>query len=114
MNDPIQMLIDAGAIPATPFEPTSRYRGVPMAVYQPRPRDPKRAYVKRRFIAPAAALSSAVRHVVTQGERPDLLAFQYLGDPLLYWRIADVNAVIDPHELTDTPGRRVSVPTAGE
>lgn len=114
MDDPIQMLIDAGAIPATPFEPTSRYYGMPTAVYQPRPGDPKRVYVKRRFIAPAATLSTAVRHVVTQGERPDLLAFQYLGDALLYWRIADANGVIDPHELTDTPGRRVTVPTESE
>jgi len=113
MNDPIQMLIDAGAIPATPFESTSRYYGVAMAVYQPRPGDPRRAYVKRRFITTVPA-ADAVRHLVAQGERPDLLAFQYLGDSLLYWRIADANGVLDPHELTDTPGRRVTVPTPRE
>ena len=114
MNDPIQFLIDAGAIPSSPFEETSRYHGVPMAVYEPKPGDPRRPYVKRRFIAPAATPATAVRHVVTQGERPDLLAFRYLGDARLYWRIADANGVIDPHELTDTPGRRVTVPMAGD
>ena len=114
MSDPIQLLIDAGAIPSSPFEPASRYHGVPLAVHQPQPGDPKRAYVKRRFIAPSAPLSAAVAHVVTQGERPDLLAFRYLGDALLYWRIADMNEVIDPHELTDRPGRRILVPGTGE
>ena len=34
----------------------------------------------------------------------------YLADPLLYWRIADANAVIDPFELTDVLGRRVDIP----
>jgi hypothetical protein len=29
---------------------------------------------------------------------------------LLYWRIADANAVVDPNELTDTLGRRVDIP----
>jgi hypothetical protein len=29
---------------------------------------------------------------------------------LLYWRVADANAVIDPHELTDTLGRRIVIP----
>ena len=43
-------------------------------------------------------------------DRPDLLGAKYLGDPLLYWRIADANAVVDPNELTDTLGRRVDIP----
>ena len=33
-----------------------------------------------------------------------------LGDPELYWRIADANVVTDPFELTDTPGDRVQIP----
>ena len=32
MTDPVQLLIDAGAIPATPFEPQSRYYGVALGV----------------------------------------------------------------------------------
>jgi hypothetical protein len=43
-------------------------------------------------------------------DRPDLLGAKHLGDPLLYWRIADANAVVDPNELTDTLGRRVDIP----
>lgn len=111
MTDPIQMLIDAGAIPQQPFDPTSRYRDVPLALYAHGAEDPPIAYVRRRFIP--QALAAAVGAVVAPYDRPDLLAARVLGDPLLYWRIADANAVTDPTELTDQPGRRVAVPTGG-
>lgn len=110
MSDPVQLLIDAGAIPSSPFVPQSRYSGVPLAVLQARPEDPRRVYVRRRFIPAPASIALATRHLVGALERPDLLGAQYLGDPLLYWRIADANAVVDPNELTDTPGRRVDIP----
>jgi hypothetical protein len=110
MNDPVQLLIDAGAIPSTPFVPQSRYAGVPLAVLQRRPSEPGQAYVKRRFIPAPSTLAIAVRHAVRSLDRPDLLGAKYFGDPLLYWRIADANAVVDPNELTDTPGRRVAIP----
>jgi hypothetical protein len=110
MNDPVQMLIDAGAIPSTPFVAQSRYRDVALALWQRRPEDPPRAYVLRRFIPPPIRLAVAARHVVVAQDRPDSLAATHLGDPLLYWRIADANAVIDPNELTDTLGARVAIP----
>jgi len=114
-TDPLQLLIDAGAIPSSPFEATSRYANVALALWQPRADLPPRAFVRRRFIAQPAEIAQAARHLVTSGERPDLLAAQHLGDPLLYWQIADANAVMDPHELTATPGRRIAIPhpTAG-
>lgn len=110
MTDPVQLLIDAGAIPSTPFGAQSRYSGVPLAVYERRPGDAGQVYVRRRFIPAPSTLTIAVRHVVAALERPDTLAAKHLGDPLLYWRIADANAVVDPNELTDTLGRRVAVP----
>jgi hypothetical protein len=110
MNDPVQMLIDAGAIPSSPFDPQSRYRGVALAIFQRRPEDPPRAYVLRRFIAAPSRIALAARHLVTAGDRPDLLGATYLGDSLLYWRVADANAVVDPFELTDALGRRVAIP----
>jgi hypothetical protein len=110
MTDPVQLLIDAGAIPSTPFVPQSRYHGIALTVLQRRPDEPGIVYVRRRFIPPVAAEPIATRHVVKAGERPDLLGAIYFGDALLYWRIADVNAVVDPNELTDTLGRRVLIP----
>jgi hypothetical protein len=110
MTDPVQLLIEAGAIPSTPFVPQSRYHGVALGMLQRRPDEPAVVYVRRRFIPSLATTQVAGRHFVTGTDRPDLLGAVYFGDALLYWRIADANAVIDPHELTDTLGRSVIIP----
>ena len=110
MTDPVQLLIEAGAIPSTPFVPQSRYYGVPLALVHTRPGDPGIPYVRRRFIPAPETIATAAQHIVGAQERPDLLGAKYLGDPLLYWRVADANAVVDPNELTDTLGRRVAIP----
>lgn len=110
MTDIVQQLIDAGAIPSTPFVPQSRYHGVPLALLQRRPDEPGTVYVRRRFIPAASTLAIAVRHAVAAQDRPDLLGAKYLGEPLQYWLIADANAVLDPNELTDTLGRRIDIP----
>lgn len=109
-TDPIQALIDAGAIPSSPFAVDSRYAGVPFGLYQNGPDDPGVAYVLRRFIPQERAIPAAFQHVVSAGERPDLIAFKAFGDAELFWRIADANVVTDPNELTDTLGERIAIP----
>ena len=110
MNDPLQVLIDSGAIPTSPFDAQSRYSGVALGVLQRRADEPGQPYVLRRFIGAPSAFTLAAVHVAAALDRPDALGMRYLADPLLYWRIADANAVIDPNELTDTLGRRVAIP----
>lgn len=115
MTDPVQMLIDAGAIPASPYGPNSRYAGVPVArflapVSAQDAADAGVVYTLRRFIPQRRDVARAAEHIVHAGERPDQLAAQLLGDPELYWRLADANAVTDPFELTDTVGARIGVP----
>jgi hypothetical protein len=110
MTDPVQLLIEAGAIPSTPFVQQSRYFGVALAVLQRRAGEPGVGYVRRRFIPSPSAAPIAGRHIVAAHDRPDLLGATYLGDSLLYWHIADANAVVDPQELTETLGRRVIIP----
>ena len=109
-SDPVQALLDAGAIPVTSFGPSSRYQGVPLGAYQPAGGGPAVTYVLRRFIPQMRDIATAAEHLVQSGERPDLLAWQVFGDAELYWRIADANAVTDPFELTDTIGLRVRIP----
>lgn len=109
-QDPVQMLIDAGAIPTTPFDAASRYRGVAIALLPQAGGEPPVPFVRRRFIPQLRDIPAAARVTIASGDRPDLLAHRLLGEPLLYWRIADANAVTDPFELTDTPGLRVAVP----
>lgn len=109
-TDPVQALIDAGAIPTNPFSPDSRYAGIAFGLYQRGPTDPPIAYVLRRFIPRQRDIPVALEHIVQGGERPDLLAAQVFGNSELYCRIADANAVTDPFELTDTLGARIVVP----
>ena len=114
-TDPVQMLIDAGALPASPFGPNSRYVGVPIGRFVPPTStkllgDPGVAYVLRRFIPQRRDIAMAAEYIVSAGQRPDSLAVLALGDVELYWRLADANAVTDPFELTDTPGARIGIP----
>lgn len=109
-TDPVQLLIEAGAIPASPFASNSRYYGVALGRYVRAAGDPGVTYVLRRFIPQRRDIAAAIQHIVHSGERPDLLAALTLGDAELYWRIADANAVIDPFELTDTLGASVIIP----
>jgi hypothetical protein len=103
-QDPVQQLIDAGAIPSTPFASNSRYHGVPIALHADTP------YVLRRFIPQRRDIQTVAEYVVRALERPDSLAAQLLGDPELYWLIADANVVTDPFELTRQPGERIAIP----
>jgi hypothetical protein len=109
-TDPVQALIDVGAIPTSPFAPDSRYYGVAFGLFQRNPADPGIAYVLRRFIPQQRDIAVLLEHIVQSGERPDLLAAQAFADAELYWRIADANVVTDPFELTDTLGARVIFP----
>ena len=49
---------------------------------------------------------------MTEGERLDNLAAQYIGDSELFWRICDANRAMRPAELTETLGRllRITLP----
>lgn len=67
------------------------------------------AYLQRRFIPQSSQFATIQQHQVTQGERLDHLALQYLGDPEMFWLIADANLAFDPADLTDTPGKRVRI-----
>lgn len=110
MTDPVQLLIDAGAIPQQPFDELSRYRNVGIGLLPQGGDAPPLPYVKRRFIPARRDIAIAAEVLIHQGDRPDNLAARTLGDPLLYWRVADANAVLDASELTATVGARVLVP----
>lgn len=108
MNDPLQDLINAGALDTSPFPPNSRYRDVPLAKLEVPGRDPI-PYVRRRFISPPERFAEVDRHTVAEGDRIDNVAARYLGDPELYWQLADANGAMDPADLTVEPGRRLRI-----
>ena len=66
-------------------------------------------YLRRRFIPPPERFALIQEHVVSEGERLDLIAHEYLGDPEQFWRIADANGAMRPEELTEEVGRRLRI-----
>jgi hypothetical protein len=108
MNDPLKALIEAGAIDTSPFAPTSRYHGLPHGTHT-QPGQDAVAYVKRRFVPAPERFALVQEHLVVQGDRLDNLAAQYLGDPEMYWRLADANGAVRPAELVEEPGRRLAI-----
>jgi hypothetical protein len=98
-----------------PFEPTSRYADVETATRTVRDADGNdRAvrYVRRRIIPPQDDLPTLAEHLVTQGDRLDNITARYAGDPTLFWRLCDANAVLRPDEL-ETVGRVIRIAMAG-
>ncbi len=63
-------------------------------------------HVPRLQVEPA---ETALVHRVVAGDRLDLLAHRYFGDPLQYWRIVDANPVLAPEELLE-PGTLLRIP----
>jgi hypothetical protein len=93
------------------FQPGSRYEEVETATIEVAMPDGSTrtvAYKRRRFIPPAEGLTALVEHTVAAGERLDLIAATYLGDPAEFWRLCDANGVMRPAELEET-GRTIVI-----
>jgi len=89
------------------FARTSRYAQVPEAVYVDEA-GREIPYKLLRILPPRA--DDVAGHLVVGGDRLDLLAHRYLGDPEVFWRICDANGTLRPDELTQETGRRISIP----
>ncbi len=91
------------------FPPTSRYHEVEIARKE-MPDGREVVYLRRRFApAPPDAPSVLAEHTVTEGDRLDNVAAKYLGDPVLFWSVADANNAMRPEELTDEIGRSLKI-----
>ncbi|MEA3273923.1 MAG: LysM domain-containing protein [Pseudomonadota bacterium] len=90
------------------FEPTSRYFDLETTTLKlPDGREVR--YVRRRFLPPAATGTVFAEHTVSEGERLDHITARYLGDPELFWQLADINNAMEPDELTAEIGRKLRV-----
>lgn len=100
-------LIDAIA-PLSPYPRTSRYYGTAVNTFTA-PDGTQIPYMARRLLPDPASFTAISQYTVVAGDRPDLIAFRFLGDPGQWWQIADANLVLDPRELTATPGRKIRI-----
>jgi hypothetical protein len=64
-------------------------------------------YKRVRFIPDTRGV---LPHLVAQGERLDLIAYQVYRDPEQFWRICDANLALRPEDLVAEPGRRLWLP----
>jgi hypothetical protein len=91
------------------FDPASRYAKLPVLTWTA-PDGAPVVYVARRFLPRAATLPLLAETAVRSDDRPDTLTARTLGDPTVFWRVADANDVMDPGELVDEAGRLVRIP----
>lgn len=104
MTDAMDPVLRLEVGPTTALPSSSRYYGAATATYE-RPDGVTVVYLRRRFLPPAGRSPASQEHRVVTGDRLDVLAARYLGDPQLFWRIADANNAMRAEALTERPGR---------
>jgi hypothetical protein len=110
MNYPLQALIAMGVVPSINFPADSRYHGSATLSYTA-PNGQAITYLARRFVPQAGSpnYATVAQHTVKQGDRTDLIAAKYLGDPLIFWLLCDANGAMRPEDLVATPGTVVNI-----
>ena len=110
MNYPLQAMMRLGVIPQIAFPTDSRYYGSSALTYVS-PTGLTITYLARRFVPQPGApnFATVAQHTVRQGDRLDLIAAKYLGDPLIFWLICDANGAIQPEKLVETPGTVLNI-----
>ncbi len=107
----MQALFQFAGLQPSLFAMNSRYVGIATSTLVT-PDGTTIAYVQRRFVPQPAQLVQLQQHPVVQGDRLDVLAAQYLGNPQLFWRICDANGAMRPDDLVATVGKvlRICLP----
>jgi hypothetical protein len=88
------------------FNQRSRYANIADAIY----RRADGTLVKYKVLRITPDSRSIQNHLVAQGDRLDLIAFQHYGDPEQFWRICDGNDALRSDDLTDEIGARIRIP----
>jgi hypothetical protein len=112
VKSPLQSLIQMGVVPPVTFPTDSRYYGSATLTYMT-PTGQAITYLAPRIVPQPGSpnFATVAQHVVRQGDRLDLIAAKYLGDPLIFWLICDANGAINPFELIETPGTVLNITT---
>lgn len=108
MTPNLAALLQLGVVRSNPFPANSRYANVATATMTASG-GRTITYLRRRFVPQPSSLASVGEYTVVQGDRLDLLANQFFGDPELFWRICDGNSAVRPEELTDVEGTVLQV-----
>jgi hypothetical protein len=107
-TDPIQALLAQTSLQRNLFTATSRYYGIDTRTLTAAD-GTTIIYLKRRFLPSPDRFQLLQEHTVTQAERLDNIAAKFLGDPELFWRLADANGAMRAEELVQTVGRVLKI-----
>jgi nucleoid-associated protein YgaU len=110
VSSPLTAFMQLGLVPPVTFPTDSRYYGFSTLSYTT-PAGQSVSYLARRLIPQPGApgYATVATHTVVQGDRLDLIAAKYLGDPLLFWLICDANGAMRPGELVAVPGTTIAI-----
>jgi hypothetical protein len=110
MKSPLQALLQMGVVPPVSFPTDSRYYGSKTLSYTA-PNGQIITYLARRIVPQPGTpnYSTVATHAVKTGDRLDLIAAKYLGDPLIFWLICDANGAVRPNQLLETPGTVLNI-----
>ena len=110
-TDPVQAMLAQTSLERNLFAATSRYFGIDTETLTTS-NGKTIIYLKRRFVPSPDRFQLLQLHTVVQGERLDNIAAKFLGDPELFWRLADANRAMRPEDLVAKIGRtlRITLP----
>jgi hypothetical protein len=83
---------------ANEFGPTSRYARTETTQLE-LPDGEQRTYLRRRFLPPPERFALLGTVTIVAGDRIDNLAAAHIGDPELFWRLADANRAMQAEDL---------------
>lgn len=109
MDNALASLVRAAVGTGAPVNPNSRYYGAPVQGMT-MPDGTQSSYLSRRILPPRTVYTQTQNYTVAAGDRLDTLAARFLGDPILFWMIADANLAFYPDDLTSEPGRVIQIP----
>jgi hypothetical protein len=112
MKSPLQALIQMGMVPTVTFPVNSRYYGSSTLTHVT-PAGETITYLARRIVPQPGPpnFATIATHNIRQGDRLDLIAAKYLGDPLIFWLLCDANGAIEPSDLVATVGKVLHITT---
>ena len=109
MDNALAALVQSGVGTGAPTNPNSRYYGCGVEQIT-LSNGLVVSYLSRRIIPQMSIYTKTQNYSVVAGDRLDNLAARFVGDPILFWMIAEANAAMDASELTAEPGRSILIP----
>jgi hypothetical protein len=107
-TDPVQAMLAQTSLQRNLFTSTSRYYGIDTETLITTD-GTTIVYLKRRFLPSPDHFQLLQEHTVAQAERLDNIAAKFLGDPELFWRLADANGATRAEDLVQTVGRKLKI-----